>query len=107
LIVEADDVPKPKQLAILFHLAKSFPVPLHLIVDSLGRSYQGWFHIRNVKQEQWVAMFKEAVRLGADRNMYHDWIKCRMPLGWNKNKKAIQPIVYMSDWIRDKLQYQP
>jgi len=105
-IVVEFDKDRGYQLALLFYLQDRFQhIPLHLICDSRKRSYQGWFWVGDVTEDEWWELLKVARALGMDATRVRPEIKARLPGGfnWNKQHKGKQRIVWMSEDFRRDL----
>jgi hypothetical protein len=81
--VNGEIVPKNTQAAILWHLSQI--APLVLVVDSGGKSLQGWFDCLDKSEDGILPLMKYAVSLGADPAMWTISQWARMPGGSRVN----------------------
>jgi hypothetical protein len=70
---------------------------MHLIVDSRGRSFHGWWWIEGISQERWFALFQMARRLGADPVTIRPELRVRLPNGWDWKTDKKQQVIWMSE----------
>ena len=98
------------QLSLLLDIAEKFPkMPLHLVVDSRRRSYQGWFWVGGVSQSEYFDLYRYARRLGCDPHGIRPEMRCRLPGGWNRKveeRNKRQFVVWMSDEFQKRLEQQ-
>jgi hypothetical protein len=85
---------KDEQAAILWHLALHHG-PLVMVVDSGGKSLQGWFHVGGLADEQLRPFMEYAVRLGADRATWTRSQFVRMPDGQRENGRR-QSVLFLN-----------
>lgn len=85
---------KDEQAAILWHLGTHHG-PLTMVVDSGGKSLQGWFACHGMTDEQLRPFMQYAVSLGADRATWTRSQFVRMPDGLRDNGTR-QSIIYFS-----------
>jgi hypothetical protein len=104
-IIEFDGIDRKYQLSLHLYLAEKFPeMPLHLVVDSQGKSYHAYFEVAGVPREKYFELFKLARQLGCDYRLIRPEMRCRMPNGWNHKTESKQKIVWMSEKLRRRLE---
>ncbi len=94
LIAEQDQGTMDEQAAIVHRLAQT--APLVLAVRSGNKSIHAWFRCRGASDDRQHQFFTQAVRLGADRNV---WPRCqmvRMPDGWRPDRQARQSVLFFA-----------
>jgi len=96
IVVEFDEtVPyKDAQASIILWLAEKGWGDLRLVVDSGGKSLHAWFHCGGIEDEALIPGFAQAVRLGADHNLFDKMQFVRLPDGLRDNGNRQQTLYF-------------
>jgi hypothetical protein len=97
LVVEFDKGTLDQHAAILVHLGKS--APLAMVVYSGKKSLHGWFYAHEQPEVKVEKLFREAVILGADPQLWSRSQFVRLPDGWRAGNQRRQWTIYLNPKI--------